>query len=223
VPAAVILVALAAVIVIVLRDADRPGAYSTVVSAPPGAIAPTFVGAAPVRFSVTPATVKGRGVFFAQVGTYVTAPVDTITLAILDGAGRKVARCVFPPSTYHDNSSLACPVPDIARVRAVRVTRGGKAPIALTTGGGFVGYLQRDEPSSLTGRIRTVLSRLATGLPDGVGAVVLLVALLASIILTGLGLALATGWRSGDPPASSRAMDLPAHTPDGDLPTGAES
>jgi hypothetical protein len=211
--------AIAAVVVIVLRDADRSDAYSTTVSAPPGGVTPTFVGNGPVRFSVKPAPVGGRGYLYVQVGTYATPAKDTIRFSLLDGRGARVAHCVYPPTSYHDNQSLVCPVPDISQVHALVVTRTGKPGIALSASGKYTGYLARDEASSLTGRIWTVLSRVATSLPDGVGASILLVALFATVVLSVLGVAFAAASDSADGEGSERADDIG----DGPAPTPAEA
>ena len=56
------------------------------------------------------------------------------------------------------------------------------------------GYLAADEQTSFLGRVSTVLSRIATPLPNGVGSSVAVIGLFGSIALTVLVLVLGLGF-----------------------------
>jgi hypothetical protein len=185
----VVLVACAFVALVVVRDARRAGVVSTVVAAPAGVEAPVKIGPRPRRFTVSPTTSHGSGVLFLGVGTYLQPATARITFVLLDGAGARIARCVFPPSSYHDNYTLVCPVRDVSQARTLVVTRTGSALLTIAAGT-TAGYLAVDESHALTGRIGTVLSRIGMALPPHVGAAIVLAALLGSFVLFGLGLAL---------------------------------
>ena len=60
---------------------------------------------------------------------------------VLDGRGRRLAHCVYPPKTYTDNTHLTCPLPDISRARTLVVSRSGTAKTALIAHDGSSGYL----------------------------------------------------------------------------------
>lgn len=188
-----VVLALFAVGLVVVYDADRSDATFTIVSGPPDPIAPMVIPRAPTVYEVVASPVKGAGRLFLEVGTYLERPKDTIVLAVLGARGRRIARCVFPPSAYSDNEQLPCPLRDISRARALRVTRRGTAKIALYGHDEQAGFLVKNEATSFAGRVSTVLSRVAVPLPNGVGSSVLLVALFGSVALAALGLLLAVG------------------------------
>ena len=125
--------------------------------------------------------------------------------------------------SYSDNEQLPCPLRDISRAHALRVTRHGTAKIALYGHDTQAGFLVKNEATSLTGRVSTVLSRVAVPLPNGIGSSVLLVALFGSVALTVLGLLLAVGIPdtsgSGDDGESGAGDDerATASTPRGEL------
>jgi hypothetical protein len=187
-----VIVALLAVAYVVVRDADRSDARFTIVSGPPDPVAAFELPLAPVHFAVRPTSVKGRGRVLNQVGTFLQPAKNTVIVTVLGPASERIARCASPPSSYHDNTQLACPVPDISRVRAERVERRGTARIAIISHEHTAGYLAADEQTSFFGRVSTVLSRIATPLPNGVGSSVALIALFGSIVLTVLVLLAAT-------------------------------
>jgi hypothetical protein len=200
--------ALIVVVYVVVRDADRGDARFTIVSEPAGAVAPYPLPPMPVRFNVPSTSVKGPGHLFMQVGTYLESPSDTIILTLFGSRNRRLARCVFPPAKYHDNSQLACPVTDISRVRTVRVGREGTAKVAVLHHEQTAGYLGADEQVSLLGRVSTVLSRIAIPLPNGVGSAVVLFGLFGSTALTAFALLYAVGREEEGPSASTSADDL---------------
>jgi hypothetical protein len=194
--AAVVLAMLAGALVVaivVLRDADRPGARITFVAGPRDPVVPFKLTKPVTRFRIEPTAIRGRGLLSDQIGTYVKTPQDTITFDILDAHGSRIARCVYPPDTYIDNTHLACPLPDIARARTLVVSRSGTADTALIAHGTASGYLAIYEDPSLAGRVSTVLSRVATSFPNGVGSTVLIVGVFASVALSVLALMLAVG------------------------------
>ena len=162
---------------VVARDASRSDARFTVVSGPPRPVVPTVMHARPTRYRVVATPIAGAGSLHLEVGTYLESPEDTIVLAVLDARGSRIARCVFPPTSYTDNGKLRCPVPDISRVRGLIVTRRGTAKIAIYGNLDQAGYLVKNEASSFTGRVWTVLSRIAVPLPNGVGSTVVIVGL----------------------------------------------
>jgi hypothetical protein len=206
---AAVVFALLVVGYVVVRDADRSDAKFTVVAGPPGVVIPTVMHAKPTRYEVVATPITGAGHLYLQVGTYLQPPKDTIVLTVLDQAGARIARCVFPPTSYTDNGQLPCPLTDISRARGLIVTRRGTAKIALYGNAEKAGYLVKNESTSFGGRVSTVLSRIAVPLPDGVGSSVLLVALFGSIMLTGLALLLARDtWGERDPEDSKN--DEPA-------------
>jgi hypothetical protein len=185
---AAVVLAVLAVGFVVLRDADRSDAKFTIVSGPPNPVTPTVMHRVPTRYTVVATPIKGAGYLYLEVGTYLQPPKDTIVLDILDARGARVARCAFPPTAYVDNGRLTCPLRDIARARAVEVTRRGTAKIALYANRGKAGFLVKKEATSLAGRVSTVLSRVGVPLPDGVGSAVLLTSLFGSVALTALAL-----------------------------------
>ncbi len=201
---------------VVVRDADRSDTKFTVVSGPPDLVTPTDMLVQQRRFDIVPTPVGGSGYLYLQVGTYLRKPADTIVLAVLDGRGARIARCVFPPSSYTDNGRLQCPLQDISRARTLRVTRRGTARIALYAHQGKAGYLVKPEATSLPGRVSTVLSRVAVPLPNGIGSTVLLAGLFGSVALSVLALLLvvpAPGRRRADSGEPTAAGD---HAGDGD-------
>ena len=174
-----------------LRDADRSDARFTIVAGPREPTAPFKLTRPVARFSIEPTRIKGRGLLSDQIGTYLKPPKDRITFTILDGRGSHLARCVYPPESYLDNTHLACPLPDISRARTLVVRRSGSAETALIAHDRSSGYLIVNQDPSLGGRIHTVLSRVATTFPNGVGSAVLIAGLFASVALTLLGVLLA--------------------------------
>jgi hypothetical protein len=181
------------VAIVVLRDADRREARITFGAGPRDPVEPFTLKRAVTRFRIEPASIQGRGLLSDQIGTYLQPPRDTITFTVLDARGSRVARCVYPPDTYVDNTHLICPLPDIARARTLVVSRSGTAKTALIAHGNSSGYLAVDEDPTLGGRVRTVLSRIATSFPNGVGSTVLIVGVFASVALSVLALMLAVG------------------------------
>jgi hypothetical protein len=169
---------------VVLRDAANSDSKATIVSGPPDPVVPVVMNRLPSRYRIVPTAITGAGHLYLQVGTYLGVPTDTIELEVLDGSGMHIARCVFPPSSYHDNGRLVCPLPDISRARALLVRRRGNAKIALYTHDKTTGFLVKNEARSLVGRVSTVLSRIAVPLPNGVGSSALLVGLFGSVALT---------------------------------------
>jgi hypothetical protein len=73
------------------------------------------------------------------------------------------------------------------------VSRSDTAETALIAHDGSSGYLVVDENPSLGGRIRTVLSRIGTSLPNGVGSGVVLAGFFASVAFSILALMVAAG------------------------------
>lgn len=181
---------------VIVRDADRSDARFTIVSGPPDPTAPVVLPRAGMRYRVQATTVGGPGHLRVQVGTYLQPARDTLTFTVLDARRRRVARCVFPPSGYVDNQQLSCAVSDLRAVRSVRITRTGNAKIAVTAHDDIVGYFARDEQGSLLGRVSTVLSRIATPLPNPIGSVLTIAGLFGSVALTVV--ALLVAWRRDD-------------------------
>ena len=194
---AALAVALVVVVYVVWRDADRSDSEFTIVSGPPDPVVPFVVPKAPFVFKVRATSVGGPGRVLVQVGTYLERPRDTITFVVRGAGKARLARCVFPPAAYRDNASLGCQVPDLAAVRSLLVTRAGNAKVALSAHEGTAGYLAREEQRSWLGRASTVLSRIATALPNGIGSTVAVVGLFGSVALTAFALLLAW-WREPD-------------------------
>jgi hypothetical protein len=202
-----LVVALVVVGYVVWRDADRPGSRFTIVSGPLGHIEPVVLPRTGMRFRLRPTDVTGRGRVLVQAGTYLQPARDTITFTIFGTNHARIARCVFPPGAYRDNDQLACAVPDIGAVRSLRATRTGNAKVALSASGDTVGFLALEEQRSLLGRVSTVISRIATPLPNGIGSSITLLGLFGSVVLTLLALLLAP-W-----PASRDDDDAPGDRP----------
>jgi hypothetical protein len=169
---------------VVVRVTERSDTKLTVVSGPPDPVIPTVMRARPTRYVVVPTGIRGAGHLYLQVGTYLQPPKDTIVLTVLDGAGSRIARCVFPPHSYTDNGTLVCPLLDISKARGLIVTRRGTAKVALYGNRTNAGYLVKHEAMSFPGRVSTALSRIAVPLPNGVGSSVLLIGLFGSVALT---------------------------------------
>jgi hypothetical protein len=184
-------VALIVVVYVVWRDADRRDSEFTIVSGPPDPVVPSVLPKTPTVFQLRPTSVGGRGRVLVQVGTYLETPRDTITFVVRGTGNARIARCVFPPSGYRDNDQLTCPVPDLAAVRSLLVTRTGNAKVALSANEDTVGYLVRAEQRSWLGRVSTALSRIATALPNGIGSTITVLALFGSVALTLLALLVA--------------------------------
>jgi hypothetical protein len=183
------IVGLVVVAYVVVRDADRRDARFTIVSGPPDpVVALELPRKAPVRFDVRPTSVKGPGRVLTQVGTFLQPAKDTVTVTVFGPRGERIARCITPPASYHDNDQLACPVQDVSRVRAFRIALRGGAKLAVIAHDRTAGYLSVDEQTSFLGRASTVLSRIATSLPNGVGSAVALLGLFGSVALTALAL-----------------------------------
>jgi hypothetical protein len=189
--AAAVVLALLLTGFVVLRDAHRASARSTIVSGPSGNVGAIPLPRTPVAFAIAATRAHGRGHVLLQVGTYLQPARDTVTLTVLGSAGARLARCVFPPGSYHDNQQLACAVRDVGAVRGLRVLRQGNRKLAVSASGDTAGYLAVDEQASLWGRTSTVLGRIAVPLPAGAGATVAVAGLFGSLVLAGLGVALA--------------------------------
>ncbi len=179
-----IAVGLIVVAYVVWRDADRRDSEFTIVSGPPDPVVPFVIPKTPIVFRLRPTSVGGPGRVLVQVGTYLERPRDTITFVVRGTGERRITRCVFPPTGYRDNDRLTCPVPDLADVRSLLVTRTGNAKVALSAHDGTAGYLARDEQRSWLGRASTVLSRIATALPNGIGSTIFVLGLFGSVALT---------------------------------------
>jgi hypothetical protein len=188
---AAIVVGLLAVGYVALRDADRSDAKFTVVSGPPAPVIPIVIPKGTERYDVVATAVRGAGHLSLEVATYLQPPRDTVVLSLLDARGTRIARCVFPPRSYHDNGDLSCGLPDISRARSLIVTRRGPAKVAIYGHDKQAGTLVVAESTSLAGRVSTVLSRIAVPLPDGVGSSILLIGLFGSVALTAFALLLA--------------------------------
>jgi hypothetical protein len=197
---------------VVARDAARSDAKFTVVSGPPHPVLPTVMHSRPTRYRVVATPIAGAGSLYVQVGTYLELPKDTIILSVLDGRGRRIARCVFPPTSYTDNGKLSCPLPDITRAHGLIVARRGTAKIALYSNGDQAGFVVKNEAASFSGRVWTVLSRIAVPLPNGVGSTVVIVGLAGSVALTALALLLVLPLPSRRP-AREEVADDDADTP----------
>jgi hypothetical protein len=181
---------------VVARDAARSDAKFTVVSGPPHPVVPTAMHARTMRYRVVPTPITGAGSLYLEVGTYLRLPEDTIVLTVMDARGRRIARCVFPPTAYHDNGNLRCPLPDITLAHGLIVTRRGTAKIAVYGNGDRAGFVVKNEAASFSGRVWTVLSRIAVPLPNGVGSTIVIVGLAGSVALTVLALLLVLPWPS---------------------------
>jgi hypothetical protein len=205
-----LLVALLVVGVVVLRDANRADSKFTVVSGPPNPVIPIVLHKGANRFEVRATRVAGPGYVQLQVATYLKAPENTMVLAVLGRGGGRVARCVFPPSSYTDNGRLKCRLSDTSRVRGLIVTRRGTAKIAVYGHEHRAGFVVRYEATSLSGRVSTVLSRIAVPLPNGVGSTVLIASLLGSVALTACALLLAVATRR--PPGPPTGAPDPTST-----------
>jgi hypothetical protein len=191
-------VGLIALVYVVWRDADRRDSEFTIVSGPPDPVVPFVVPKKPIVFRLRPTSVGGPGRVLVQVGTYLEKPRDTITFVVRGTGATRITRCVFPPSGYLDNDQLTCPVPDLADVRSLLVTRQGNAKVALSAHEGTVGYLAREEQRSWLGRASTVLSRIATALPNGIGSTIMVLGLFGSVALTAFALLYSWGREQED-------------------------
>jgi hypothetical protein len=211
--AASLVLALLAVGFVVLRDANRSDAKFTVVSGPGNPLLPIVLHKDTTRFEVHATAVTGPGSLFLQAATYLQRPKDTIVMTVLDQRGAHVARCVFPPSSYTDNGRLVCPLRDISQAHGVLVIRRGSAKIAIYGHKHRVGFLVRDESTSLAGRVSTVLSRIAVPLPNGLGSGVLLISLFGSVALTAYALLCAVP-RGRQPRPSTGEPDSTSTEPD---------
>ena len=68
-----------------------------------------------------------------EVATYLRRPARTIQLALLGPKGERLGACDFPPSEYHDNAIVRCPVGRPERLRHIVVSADGPPQLALYT------------------------------------------------------------------------------------------
>jgi hypothetical protein len=122
------------------------------------------------------------------VATYLRRPSETIVLVLRGASGERIGSCRVPPSAYADNGSVGCPVARPERLRGIRISVRGKAPLAVyanNEGGRLVaGRLARQRHfMTLFARLREVEARVGVTRPAPFTPVVMFVSLIASIAL----------------------------------------
>jgi hypothetical protein len=189
-----LLVGLLVTLVVIWRDADRADATYVIGAAPQLPLAPIEITDTPSRsFTLPRVDAGGRGRLLLQIATYLQRPTATVRLDVLDALGGSQARCTFPPSSYEDNALLPCDVPDIARARRVVVSHARPAKLAVYANGSEVGYLAYTSPGGVFSRMHSVVERVGTSLPPGVGPAVLIGGLWLSAAAAALAVLIALG------------------------------
>jgi len=149
------------------------------------------------------------------VATYLRAPTETIHVALLGPNGRRIGSCRIPPSEYHDNAIITCPVGRPERLRHLVVTVNGQAPLALYAakeGDQLVaGALVRQRHvGSLGARLRLLRGWLGVLRPALFSPVALLIFMILSTALLGAALLL-VGWRdTTETPSASDGLGVPS-------------
>jgi len=124
------------------------------------------------------------------VATYLRQPTQTIQIALLGPGGERLGSCRIPPSGYHDNAIVTCPVERPARLRRVVVTVNGQAPLgvyaAKEKGRLVAGALVRERRlGGLGARVRVLREWLGVLRPAFLTPAALFVLLALSIALLG--------------------------------------
>jgi hypothetical protein len=133
-----------------------------------------------------------------RVATYLLRPAQAIHLALLGPRGKPIGSCSFPPSGYHDNSILECPVNRPERLRHIVMTADGPPKLALyaaTNGTQLIaGALVRQRHlDSLGARLRVLGRRLGVLRPPLFSPIALFVLLALGTALLGAAWLVAAG------------------------------
>jgi hypothetical protein len=192
--AVAVAVGLLVTVFVIWRDSRRADIAYTIGAAPlapEGAI--EITGMPRHSFALPRLPVGNAGQVQVHIATYLRRATATVRLDILDAQGRSQARCVYPPTAYHDNSRLSCDVPSLARARRLVVSHAGPAKLAVIGHENTVGQLVFLNPTDVFGRMRTAIDRVGISLPPGVGPTVLIAGLWLSTSAAVLALLLAIG------------------------------
>ena len=125
-----------------------------------------------------------------QVGTYLLKPSETIQLDLRGSRGESLGSCRIPPTDYVDNGYVGCPIARPERLRRIRISASGSAPLAVyvrTDGSRRVGgSLARERRlAALGARLREENARLDVTRPRLLPPALLFVLLATSIALFG--------------------------------------
>ena len=179
---------------VIWRDADRSDATYVIGATPRSPLAAIELTGVPRRTFALPRLIDdGRGRLLVQIATYLEKPSATVRITVLNANGVAQARCVFPPSSYGDNTLLPCDIPHIARARRVVVAHAGPSRLGVFAHGGVIGYLAYTSSGDVLSRMRSVVDRVGVSLPPGVGPVVLIGGLWLSTAAVVLALLIAIG------------------------------
>jgi hypothetical protein len=180
---------------VVWRDADRSDATYVIAAVPKPALVTIELTGIPRRTFLLPRLDNDeRGRLLLQIATYLQQPTATVRLAVTDARGRSQARCVFPPSAYHDNSVLTCDVPSLARARRLVVAHAGPAKLAVYGNRfGYTGSLAYTSSGDVISRMRAVVDRVGVSMHPSLGPAVLIGGLWLSSAAVLLALILAFG------------------------------
>jgi hypothetical protein len=128
-----------------------------------------------------------------EVATYLRAPTQTIQITLLGPRGEQLGACRIPPSGYHDNAIVECPIGRPEQLRRMVVSASGTAPLAVYAakeGNRLVvgALVRRRHLGSLGARVRFLGDQLGVLRPALLSPAVLFVQLLLSTALLGAAL-----------------------------------